>query len=77
MYKYIFLDLDDTLWDFEKNSHETLEELFKIYNLNNIGIVDCDNFIINYKIENDKLWKLYRQNKITKDNINLLCINII
>ena len=72
MYKYIFLDLDDTLWDFAKNSHETLEELFEIYNLNKIGIIDCNDFIINYKIENDKLWKLYRENKITKDNLRIL-----
>ena len=69
MYKYIFLDLDDTLWDFAKNSHETLEELFELYNLNKIGITDCNDFIINYKIENDKLWKLYRNNKITKFQI--------
>ena len=72
MYKYIFLDLDNTLWDFDKNSHETLEELFEKFNLQKIGILDCDNFILNYKLENDKLWKLYRENKIEKDKLRFL-----
>ena len=27
MYKHIFFDLDRTLWDFEKNSNEVLNEL--------------------------------------------------
>ena len=27
-FKHIFFDLDRTLWDFEINSHRTLEELF-------------------------------------------------
>ena len=29
-YRHIFFDLDHTLWDFDRNSRETLEELFEI-----------------------------------------------
>lgn len=72
MYKYIFLDLDNTLWDFNKNSHETLEELFSVFDLSSKGVYDCNDFIIKYKIENDKLWSLYRKNKITKDRLRYL-----
>ena len=72
MYKYIFLDLDNTLWDFNKNSHETLEELFSVFDLSSKGVDDCNDFIIKYKIENEKLWSLYRENKITKDRLRYL-----
>ena len=32
-YKHIFFDLDNTLWDFESNSRDTLLELFEKHNL--------------------------------------------
>ena len=40
MYNHIFFDLDRTLWDFEKNSHEVLTELYQKYDLINRGITD-------------------------------------
>ena len=33
MMKHLFFDLDRTLWDFEKNSSETLTQLFYEYEL--------------------------------------------
>ena len=33
-YKHIFFDLDQTLWDFDKNCAETLRELYVDFNLN-------------------------------------------
>ncbi len=32
-YKHIFFDLDHTLWDFEANSRQTLQELYQTLNL--------------------------------------------
>ncbi len=49
MYPDIFFDLDHTLWDFEKNSRETLSELFYEFGLNDIiGIPldKADNFVV-------------------------------
>lgn len=69
MYKHLFFDLDRTLWDFEKNSHEVLLELYKHYDLLTKGIVDSKVFIERYKHHNEKLWDLYRQNKIEKDKL--------
>tara|TARA_B100001057_G_scaffold474925_1_gene541113 strand:+ start:358 stop:1050 length:693 start_codon:yes stop_codon:yes gene_type:complete len=69
MYKHLFFDLDRTLWDFEKNSHEVLLELYQRYDLLNKGIVDSKVFIERYKYHNEKLWDLYRQNKIEKDKL--------
>ncbi len=69
MYKHLFFDLDRTLWDFEKNSHEVLLELYQHYDLLTKGIVDSKVFIERYKHHNEKLWDLYRQNKIEKDKL--------
>ena len=41
-YKHLFFDLDRTLWDFEKNSHETLLELCNKYKLKEKGILDYE-----------------------------------
>ena len=71
MYKHLFFDLDRTLWDFEKNSHEVLLELYKYYDLLSMGIVDSKVFIERYKYHNEKLWDLYRQNKIEKDKLRV------
>jgi putative hydrolase of the HAD superfamily len=69
MYKHLFFDLDRTLWDFEKNSNEVLLELYQHYDLLTKGIVDSKVFIERYKHHNEKLWDLYRQNKIEKDKL--------
>ena len=61
MIKHIFFDLDRTLWDFEKNSHETLLELYQTHNLSDLGIDDVSVFISDYKRINESLWSLYRQ----------------
>ena len=68
-YQHIFFDLDRTLWDFETNSHETLLELCNQYKLNEQGVLDYENFIRKYKNHNNKLWDLYRINKISQKDL--------
>jgi len=61
----IFFDLDHTLWDFEKNSELTFKKIF-----NSIGIkISLNNFLEIYKPINHKFWKLYRENKISRDKL--------
>ena len=48
-YKNIFFDLDRTLWDFETNSLEVLQEIYDHFNLYDLGIINCKSFIYNYK----------------------------
>ena len=67
--KHIFFDLDRTLWDFESNSLQTLTELFNQFNLSNLGMNSAENFIRKYKIHNERLWDLYREDKITKEEL--------
>jgi len=63
--KHIFFDLDHTLWDFESNSKNTFEHIFK-GNQIKVGIED---FSIHYKPINQKYWKLFREDKVTKEKL--------
>lgn len=69
VYKKLFFDLDHTLWDFEKNSRETLEELFYENTLDKHQLFDFDTFEIAYSQLNRQLWDLYNHNKITKQEL--------
>lgn len=61
----VFFDLDHTLWDFEKNSELTFN---KILSGNNVK-VDLNDFLEVYVPANLEFWKLYREDKITKENL--------
>lgn len=66
-YKAVFFDLDHTLWDFEMNSLEAINELFDIHQLAAKGVPAKKDFIETYRLINDELWELYHMNKITKE----------
>ena len=68
-YNHLFFDLDHTLWDFEANSRQTLEELYHSLNLKERGIHDFDLFHKNYIVHNDKLWERYRNGFIKVDEL--------
>jgi len=67
MKKHIFFDLDHTIWDFDRNAEETLNELYHTYKLNEIGLNSCADFILKYTENNHQLWADYHLGKITKD----------
>ena len=66
---HIFFDLDRTLWDFDNNSQDTLIQLVKSFELISRGVDTPESFINNYKIHNERLWDLYRVDKITKEEL--------
>ena len=66
-YRHIFFDLDHTIWDFDKNAEETLQELFVMHELDKIGLSSADAFIETYTRNNHSLWAQYHVGKITKD----------
>ncbi|MBL7733126.1 MAG: YjjG family noncanonical pyrimidine nucleotidase [Chitinophagaceae bacterium] len=68
-YKHLFFDLDHTLWDFEANSRQTLEELYQSLKLQDAGVDDFDLFHKNYLAHNDKLWERYRNGFIKVDEL--------
>jgi putative hydrolase of the HAD superfamily len=68
-YQYLFFDLDHTLWDFDANSRNTLEELYLTLDLKQKGVNDFDLFHKNYLIHNDKLWDRYRNGFIKVEEL--------
>ncbi|QNL50677.1 noncanonical pyrimidine nucleotidase, YjjG family [Olivibacter sp. SDN3] len=67
--KHIFFDLDHTLWDFDKNAEETLSELFTVYKFPDLGINSADKFIETYHRNNQRVWALYHNGVIDKDEL--------
>lgn len=66
--KHLFFDLDHTLWDFERNSKETLSELYEEFKLEAF-IQNKDRFLATYQTVNAIYWKKYRDGKIDKQTV--------
>lgn len=69
-YKHIFFDLDRTLWDFDAAAEVAFERIYEQYHLKDLGIPSAHEFHEVYHPLNERLWELYREDKITKDNLN-------
>ena len=70
-YKHLFFDLDHTLWDFDANAKQTLQQLHIDLNLADKGIQDFDLFHKNYLKHNEMLWTRYRNGHIKQDELRL------
>jgi putative hydrolase of the HAD superfamily len=68
-YKDLFFDLDHTLWDFETNSKETIQELYATCHLAELGIVDFDGFYSTYSAHNHRLWDRYTKGFIKQEEL--------
>jgi putative hydrolase of the HAD superfamily len=68
-YKDLFFDLDHTLWDFETNSKETIQELYNTHHLADLGIVDFDGFYSTYSAHNHRLWDRYTKGFIKQEEL--------
>lgn len=67
MYKYVFLDLDDTIWDFHANAKMSLKKTFEDMELTYLA--DFEDFFKIYAKKNAELWEQYGKNEITKDHL--------
>ena len=67
-YRHLFFDLDNTLWDFNLNSYHAPWENFIRYRLD---LQVFERFYEIYIIHNERLWELYRQNGITKEELSM------
>ncbi len=65
-YRFVFIDLDDTIWDFHTNARISLELMF-----NDRGLAryfsDFDEFFRIYAKRNIELWEAYGKGEITQD----------
>ncbi|MEP2024365.1 MAG: YjjG family noncanonical pyrimidine nucleotidase [Reichenbachiella sp.] len=55
-YKYLFFDLDHTLWDWDANASETLIDLYERFDLGKYEVKDALAFRDIFFHENTKLW---------------------
>lgn len=65
MYKHLFFDLDHTLWDFDRNSAESLLELYDTFRLADAGIPSAEEFSRHFIAINRQLWADYDKDLIT------------
>lgn len=63
---HVFFDLDHTLWDFETNSKNAIEELYNEFDLQAFGFLVEDYFPV-YLRCNEYCWDKYRNNQMNKD----------
>lgn len=68
-YRHIFFDLDHTLWDFERNSAESLNDLFELHKLQESGIPDKETFSSHYRHYNEIYWGLLHKGKIGRGEL--------
>ena len=61
----LFFDLDHTLWDFEKNSALTFEQLLEEYNIP-VTLADFLNIYVPLNLE---YWKAFREQRIDKETL--------
>ena len=68
-YKAVFFDLDHTLWDYDLNSRETLDELFIEHKVHEIPGVEFGHFHDTFQRVNLQLWDQYDRGFIDRDVI--------
>ena len=61
----VFFDLDHTLWDFERNSALTFQYILQKHQIG----VDISDFLKIYVPINFEYWKLYREERISKEEL--------
>jgi len=66
MYKAVFIDLDDTIWDFHTNARLSLQDMFTDRKLDRY-FTDFDEFFTIYAKKNIELWEAYGKGEITQD----------
>ncbi len=69
MYKSLFFDLDDTLWDFTGNAYDSFFEVYTSHRLNRY-FKSFDQFYSIYQDYNTHLWVEYGNGKISKEELN-------
>jgi putative hydrolase of the HAD superfamily len=67
--KHIFFDLDNTLWDTDKNSYLTIKNIYENLKIEERYKLKFSDFFTSYYERNENLWSLYRQDKVRKKDI--------
>lgn len=70
MYKAVFMDLDDTLWDFHANAKSSLQEIYIEKNLGKY-FDSFEQYFSIYAKRNVELWEQYGKGTISKEELSL------
>lgn len=65
--KWVFFDLDDTLFDFAKSSLISLEKIWQEQDIIRTKFATSESFIDEYHIHNRRMWELHESGKITSE----------
>ncbi len=68
-YQHLFFDLDHTLWDFETNAKESLQDLYAAHNLASRGVESFNTFFDHYSVHNHRLWDRYTKGFIKQEEL--------
>ncbi|QEC67696.1 noncanonical pyrimidine nucleotidase, YjjG family [Panacibacter ginsenosidivorans] len=68
-YRHLFFDLDHTLWDFEANAKESIQEVYELNALHARGITDFEAFFKSYSRHNERLWDRYTKGFIKQEEL--------
>ncbi len=63
--QHVFFDLDHTLWDFDKNSGLAFNSIFQKHQIS----IKVEEFLNVYTPINENYWKLYREDKVSKEDL--------
>ncbi|GAB3915051.1 YjjG family noncanonical pyrimidine nucleotidase [Larkinella knui] len=69
MYKHLFFDLDHTLWDFDRNSTESIYDLYERFQLSQVGVPSVEEFNRHFIAINNQLWSDFYNNRLTHTDI--------
>lgn len=67
--EWVFLDLDNTLWDFDANAKEALKVLFERHHFQLHTGYQVDQFISLYEDVNKAYWKRYEKGEVSKETL--------
>lgn len=68
-YKNLFIDLDDTIYDFSEASKESFMETYELLHYERF-FKSFEHFYSIYEPYNLELWRIYGEGKITKEELN-------
>ena len=68
-YKAILWDLDGTLWDLNGNTIIALTQLYKRFESDRFQNTSLEFFLNAYPKHNERVWALYREGKIAKEEL--------
>lgn len=70
-YRHLFFDLDGTLWDFERNSEDTLKEIFPEFLKDFLWLYSLDEMLLIYHRINHSLWEDYKKGIVSREEVSV------